>query len=86
VEALLARWLPAPLQLFRHRWFPHGLSLFGSSAQLTLVLHTWPEHGAASLDLFFSDAFDARQFVAQLTQASGWRVVLAHESPRLVPG
>jgi S-adenosylmethionine/arginine decarboxylase-like enzyme len=43
-----------------HRFAPSGLSLVGASADLRIVLHTWPERGALTVDLYGSgDDLDA---------------------------
>jgi hypothetical protein len=36
-----------------HRFAPHGLTWAGLDPGRALVLHTWPEHGYAAVDLFY---------------------------------
>lgn len=90
----IAGWISAVLpelsQVFSHTWQPRiegagivaGLSVFASSAQLSLVLHTWPEHAVGSIDLFFSGAFDVDGLLRELSQRSGWRLVITRQSQR----
>jgi len=44
VEGGAANW-------FEHRYALRGVSLVGSGSRFRLVVHTWPEHGMATLDL-----------------------------------
>jgi S-adenosylmethionine/arginine decarboxylase-like enzyme len=59
LEATLRRALGAAsdgMIFHAHRFSPCGLSLVGTGARIRLVLHTWPENAAATIDLYAPDA------------------------------
>ena len=63
-----------------HRCSPQGLSGTLIDADRTIVLHTWPERGVATIDVWSAD--DAAPIAAELAEALGWRAVEQHAFPR----
>ena len=55
-----------------HRFAPQGVSGVIVIAESHLALHTWPEHGMASIDLFScSEHLDFARLVAVVTEKFG---------------
>jgi len=55
LEAALGRGLGGLAQgmsFRRHEFEPRGLSLIGTTARARVVVHTWPERGALTIDLY----------------------------------
>ena len=64
-----------------HRWDPQGLSVVVLGDELRLVLHTWPEHGLATLDIL-APPRRARAVATRLRERLGWeRVERAEQVP-----
>ncbi|MFN7133319.1 MAG: S-adenosylmethionine decarboxylase [Myxococcales bacterium] len=63
-----------------HRFEPQGFSFLGFGPEVRLALHTWPEHGLATLDLYAPDGGEA--LVASLVRRLGWRVREQRAHPR----
>lgn len=56
LEELLGRVLGAPhVAWSRHEFSPQGVSVVGVSPHVRVVLHTWPESGASTLDVWSAD-------------------------------
>lgn len=53
-----------------HAWTPQGLSAASFRADRTVVLHTWPERGIATLDVW--SAADADAYIDAIARALGW--------------
>jgi len=54
------------VQLQTHHFQPQGLSVVVVLPGLRAVLHTWPEHGLATLDLAGADPVGLGQWVTEL--------------------
>ena len=55
-------------------WEPHGLSAWAFGDHFRLVVHTWPEHGLATLDVAVAGARDGVDRVLKAFEARlGWR-------------
>ncbi|MCB9664349.1 MAG: S-adenosylmethionine decarboxylase [Alphaproteobacteria bacterium] len=52
----------------RHAFVPHGTSATLIAPELTLAVHTWPEHGLATLDRYGELPPDAERRLV----AAGW--------------
>jgi len=77
LEGLLARCLGAGdlvvTRWVHHRFEPQGVSLLGHGPRVRVVLHTWPEHEAATLDLWLHGEGGQRileSCIAQLPHAA----------------
>lgn len=51
-------------QLLRHAWEPQGESWVFSRPGLSLVAHSWPELGLATLDLYAQEGVDVSAWEA----------------------
>lgn len=68
---------------FELRYEPQGLSYTVAGHELTLVLHTWPEHGVTSLDtMLLGNQARLRHLLSALERHTGWRVSERHELER----
>jgi S-adenosylmethionine/arginine decarboxylase-like enzyme len=66
---------------YRVRWQPQGLTWCGWGRDFRLIIHTWPEHGLATLDLWLS-ARKSEPVIVALELALGWRRVQQDEISR----
>lgn len=57
------------VQLIVHRFEPQGVSLIVLGARVRAVLHTWPEHGRATLDVSTSRSEPAPSLAQRLVAA-----------------
>lgn len=56
-----------------HLFQPHGASLLFLGPETRLALHTWPEHGLATLDLHLAaPKEEAERLCRSLERALGW--------------
>ncbi|MFX0139017.1 MAG: adenosylmethionine decarboxylase, partial [Candidatus Hodarchaeota archaeon] len=46
------------LDIYNHNFTPHGYSIIAILETSHAALHTWPEHGYISIDIFICDEFD----------------------------
>ncbi|MCC7381165.1 MAG: S-adenosylmethionine decarboxylase [Deltaproteobacteria bacterium] len=60
-----------PIARHTHRYAPQGASLVALSSELSLFLHTWPEHACATLDLHGAPTVTER-CAAALCARLGW--------------
>lgn len=68
---------------FEHRYEPQGLSYCVAGHEFTLVLHTWPENGVASLDvMLLGTSARVRSLVTAVETHTGWRTTDGHELER----
>ncbi len=65
LESALLRELGKGVRVRRQGFVPRGHSLVGTGARVRFVLHTWPERGAATLDVW-SDAADPERVVVRI--------------------
>jgi S-adenosylmethionine/arginine decarboxylase-like enzyme len=63
-----------PLAEVEKRWEPHGYTWCGWGVDFQLIIHTWPEHQLATIDLWLESAKSEPVIVA-LELALGWRRV-----------
>lgn len=54
------------------RWAPHGLSATYFAAASTIVVHTWPELGVATIDVW---ADDADERITAVAAVLGWTAI-----------
>lgn len=85
LEALLSRCLEGasghrPHTWLRHRFDPQGVSLLGQGARVRVAMHTWPELGSATLDIW-SDLPEAGDAIQLCASALGARVMPRHDPP-----
>lgn len=71
IEETLKDLALAPIARHTHRYAPHGASLVALSSELSLFLHTWPEHACATLDLHGAPALTER-CAASICARLGW--------------
>ncbi len=57
---------------FEHRYRPFGVSLGRSGVNFMVVVHTWPEHGLATVDGRFLDQGVAQNWSTAVERAFGW--------------
>lgn len=62
---------PDALRLHVHHFQPQGLSVVVLLPAMRMVLHTWPEHGLATLDLAGADSAELEQWLVELAAALG---------------
>ena len=62
---------PEALRLHAHHFQPQGLSVWLLLPAMRVVLHTWPEHGLATLDLTGADANELEQWLMEIAAAVG---------------
>jgi S-adenosylmethionine decarboxylase len=62
------------VEVYSHRFVPYGVSVVVLLRESHLTLHTWPEHGTASLDVFVCgpsrDPRRAAEYVGKMLQAT----------------
>jgi S-adenosylmethionine/arginine decarboxylase-like enzyme len=58
-----------PIAWARHEFVPRGASVTGSAARLRVALHTWPESGVSTLDVWSAD--DAETLLRKVVAALG---------------
>jgi S-adenosylmethionine decarboxylase proenzyme len=46
------------LDIYNHNYVPYGFSIIAILETSHAALHTWPEHGYISIDLFICDEFE----------------------------
>jgi S-adenosylmethionine/arginine decarboxylase-like enzyme len=68
-----------------HRWQPRGLTWCGWGKDFRLVVHTWPEHRLATIDLWTVRA-KGEPLIRALELALGWRRNEDAELSRGSPG
>ena len=63
-----------------HEFSPHGLSCVLVIAESHLAVHTWPEHGYVSVDLFTCDLSVKGQFILEFfkSKLQSERATLQH--------
>ena len=59
----------APIGELEHRWDPQGTTWCGWGADFALIIHTWPEHQLATIDL----RGKSEAVIIALELALGWR-------------
>jgi S-adenosylmethionine/arginine decarboxylase-like enzyme len=65
-----------------HAWPGQGFSAIAIERGQTIVIHTWPEHRLATIDVLAASAVDATATVLQLEQRLGWTRWAAKEVAR----
>jgi S-adenosylmethionine/arginine decarboxylase-like enzyme len=70
-----------PIGDFTERWTPHGLTWCGWGNDFRLIVHTWPEHHLATIDLW-SSAKKSEPVIRALEVSLGWRRVEQDEISR----
>ena len=66
-----------PLGDLVERWRPHGLTWCGWGSDFRLIIHTWPEHHLATLDLWLLSK-KTEPVIRALELALGWRRAEEH--------
>ena len=61
-----------PLAAVEERWEPQGYTWCGWGEDFRLIIHTWPEHHLATIDLWV-DSGKSEQVIVALELALGWR-------------
>ena len=66
---------------FEERWEPHGLTWCGWGKDFRLIVHTWPEHQLATIDLWISGR-KSEPIIRAIELSLGWRAIEAEELSR----
>ena len=74
------------IDVFVHRFSPHGISAVAVVAESHLAIHTWPEHGYLAADVFSCGDGDLDALIAVLRDAFEAEHVDTRFLSRGIPG